>query len=128
MGSEDHGKLGHQIKVPTAEEIKNEALRYKKHGQVPGIAVNKGAVGFVNGDWSSPIVQVSCGNSHTVALTQNGEVYSWGHGKLGALGHGSDNDEPLPKQVKSLKNIVKVQCGSEFTLVLDEHGKLFAFG
>jgi len=69
MGSEDHGKLGHKIKVLTAEEIKNEALRYKKHGQVPGIAVNKGAVGFVNGDWSSPIVQVSCGNSHTVALT-----------------------------------------------------------
>jgi hypothetical protein len=32
MGSEDHGKLGHQIKVPTAEEIKNEAIRYKKHG------------------------------------------------------------------------------------------------
>jgi hypothetical protein len=32
MGSEDHGKLGHKIKVLTPQEIKNEAIRFKKHG------------------------------------------------------------------------------------------------
>lgn len=34
------------------------------------------------------ISQVSCGNEHTLALTENGLVYSWGLGKLGALGNG----------------------------------------
>lgn len=47
MGSEDHGKLGHQIKELTKEEIKAEELRYKKHGLVPGVSVKKGAVGLV---------------------------------------------------------------------------------
>jgi hypothetical protein len=51
MGSEDHGKLGHLIKSLTALEIKNEDIRYKKHGKVPGVSVNKGAVGFVKGSW-----------------------------------------------------------------------------
>jgi hypothetical protein len=61
-------------------------------------------------------------------LTEAGEVYSWGQGKLGALGHGSENDEKLPKKIEGLKDIVKIECGSEYTMALDKNGKLFAFG
>lgn len=82
----------------------------------------------MKGDWQGPIVQVACGNSHTIALTEAGDVYSWGHGKQGALGHGGDNDEPTPKKIAGLKDIIKVDCGSEYTMALDKRGKLFAFG
>jgi len=46
----------------------------------------------------APIKQVACGAVHTLALTQEGQVYSWGDGKMGKLGHGSDLDcdEPTP--------------------------------
>ena len=38
------------------------------------------------------VVKVSCGNFHSLALTENGKVFSWGQGRFGALGHGrSDN-------------------------------------
>ena len=34
------------------------------------------------------ITQVSCGAEHTLALTETGTCYAWGHGKYGALGNG----------------------------------------
>ena len=34
------------------------------------------------------IVSVATSDSHCLALTAEGEVYSWGEGYYGALGHG----------------------------------------
>ena len=34
------------------------------------------------------MVSVSAGATHSLALTAQGEVYSWGHSDVGALGHG----------------------------------------
>ena len=39
-----------------------------------------------NGDVK--IVKVECGSGHTLALSSNGEVYSWGFGDNGCLGLG----------------------------------------
>jgi alpha-tubulin suppressor-like RCC1 family protein len=33
---------------------------------------------------------VSCGLRHTIAVTDTAEVYSWGRGIMGQLGHGDD--------------------------------------
>eukprot|EP00736_Rhodelphis_marinus_P000057 Rmarinus@m.14304 len=42
------------------------------------------------------VVAVACGRYHTLALTTNGEVYSWGQGGYGALGTSTDAcPEPL---------------------------------
>lgn len=40
----------------------------------------------------SPIVSIEVGVAHTCALTEPGQVYCWGAGFLGALGHGSTDD------------------------------------
>ncbi len=34
------------------------------------------------------VIRVECGNSFSIALTQNGDVYAWGIGKSGSLGLG----------------------------------------
>lgn len=67
---------------------------------------------------------------HTVALTEDGRVFTWGNGGTGALGHGDVENQALPREVEGLKEhkIVKVDCGSEHTIVLTDKGKLFAFG
>ena len=38
------------------------------------------------------VVQVACGHQHSVALTLRGEVWSWGRGDHGRLGHGDSRD------------------------------------
>ena len=94
MGTEDHGKLGHDTKVISEEDQQKEKERYKKAGYKPGSQSNQAAaIGFVNGAlFGRKIVAVDCGESHTVCVTEEGDVYSWGRGKFGALGHGTYDD------------------------------------
>jgi alpha-tubulin suppressor-like RCC1 family protein len=33
---------------------------------------------------------VSCGRRHTITVTATAEMYTWGHGVIGELGHGDD--------------------------------------
>ena len=48
---------------------------------------------------------VTCGWQHTMALTQQGKVLSWGYGEDGQLGHGDSNDCLSPKLVQALKDL-----------------------
>ncbi|KAF2304432.1 hypothetical protein GH714_031039 [Hevea brasiliensis] len=49
---------------------------------------------------SRKVVSVAAGEAHTLALTGDGCVYSWGRGMFGRLGIGSEVDALLPVQVK----------------------------
>ena len=46
------------------------------------------------------VVQVSCGYEHSMALNDDGDLYSWGHGEGGLLGHGELDDEATPKRIE----------------------------
>ena len=35
------------------------------------------------------VTQVACGQTHSMALTRDGRLYTWGNGGHGKLGHGS---------------------------------------
>jgi hypothetical protein len=45
---------------------------------------------------------VQCGWRHTIAMTDRGNVYSWGRGTSGQLGHGDAVDRATPKRVEIL--------------------------
>ncbi len=40
---------------------------------------------------STDTLTMSCGESHVVALTSDGEVYAWGNGRNGRLGTGNED-------------------------------------
>ena len=74
------------------------------------------------------VKHVSCGFQHTVAVTEEGEVYTWGYGRNGALGHGNYELVMLPKKVEGLQDIVKVDCGIDYTMCMDKTGRLYSWG
>ena len=45
------------------------------------------------------IRDVACGSSHSAAVTSSGELYTWGLGEYGRLGHGDNTTQLRPKQV-----------------------------
>jgi 5,10-methenyltetrahydrofolate synthetase len=45
------------------------------------------------------IIQIACGSEHSLAVTAGGDLYSWGWGEHGNLGHGTTTNEYLPKKV-----------------------------
>merc|ERR1712185_849122 len=48
------------------------------------------------------VLEIACGNEHVLARTSAGAVYTWGSGELGRLGHGDEDDRPLPERVAFL--------------------------
>jgi hypothetical protein len=113
MGNPNDGKLGHKVKDSRDPNTKLTAYR-------PSLVTKSAELDYVEfQDENIKIKQVSCGFTHTVALTEDGRVFTWGNGATGALGHGDAENHPVPKEVEGLKDhtIVKVDCGSEHTVV-----------
>ena len=47
------------------------------------------------------VVNISCGGAHSAAITATGELYTWGKGRYGRLGHGDGDDQIRPRLVRS---------------------------
>ena len=95
----------------------------------PTNIMNRAMIGYVNlGDESAKVKQVSCGYEHTVCILENGDLLSWGNNKNGQLGHGNQDESPLPKKIECNFKAEKVMCGAGYTIVQATNGKLYAFG
>ncbi|CAH0559020.1 unnamed protein product [Brassicogethes aeneus] len=107
-GEGEDGKLGHGNRLNLDKPKMVETLRSKK------------------------IRDIACGSSHSAAITSSGELYTWGLGEYGRLGHGDIVTQLKPKQVKALigHRIVQVACGSRDaqTLALSDDGMVFSWG
>lgn len=51
------------------------------------------------------IRDIACGSSHSAAITSSGELYSWGLGEYGRLGHGDNTTQLRPKLVRLYSNV-----------------------
>jgi len=76
------------------------------------------------------VVAVSAGGDHSLALTADGAVWSWGNGFYGKLGHGDEQQQLLPKKVEALagQRVVAVSVGEDHSLALTADGGFFTWG
>ncbi|OCH98002.1 hypothetical protein A8135_01910 [Legionella jamestowniensis] len=76
------------------------------------------------------IISIVSKNSHTLFLSEAGEVFSTGASYKGALGLGKIHNTKTPLQIDSLSNkvIKKIATGSFHSLCVDENGILYSFG
>lgn len=99
MGSTIYGQLGN----PTAD------------GKLPT---------RVDGNLSDIFIEeVACGSYHAAVLTSKAEVYTWGRGANGCLGHGDNENRNTPTLVEALKDkqVKRVVCGSNLTAAICLH-------
>jgi alpha-tubulin suppressor-like RCC1 family protein len=59
----------------------------------------------------SGVVEVACGDFHVLALNSAGEVWSWGQGADGQLGHGNASNQGTPSLIAGLPKIARIVCG-----------------
>lgn len=71
---------------------------------------------------------ISFGFEHCCILTSSGEVYSWGYGASGCLGHGSLLSSAIPTLISRLPRSVYIQCGAYHTAALTESEELYVWG
>ncbi|KAB1224986.1 Ultraviolet-B receptor UVR8 [Morella rubra] len=69
------------------------------------------------------VEEIACGSYHVAVLTSRTEVYTWGKGANGQLGHGDTDDRNSPSLIEALKDkLVKtIVCGSNFTAAICLH-------
>lgn len=99
MGSSDYGQLG----IPESA------------GKLPSCVHAKIENSFIE--------EIACGSFHVAVLSSQSEVYTWGKGGNGQLGHGENYDRSTPTRVEALKDrcIKNVVCGKNFTAVICLH-------
>lgn len=74
----EDGKLGHNNRITLDKPKLIETLRSKR------------------------VRDIACGSSHSAAITSAGELYTWGLGEYGRLGHGDNFTQLKPKLVQAL--------------------------
>jgi len=76
------------------------------------------------------IIDVSCGNKHTAALTSGGDVYCWGDNSRGQLGLGDFRKQHTPRRVMELqgKMVLQISCGAYHTGCIIDDETVFTWG
>ena len=101
------------------------------------VQVLKGA--SVNADESpnlERVAAISAGNNHSVALTSDGKVWSWGQNDKGQLGNNSYTNSSTPVGVvgggggsaSPLTGVSAISAGSDHSLALQSNGTVSAWG
>ncbi|XDC52371.1 hypothetical protein R6Z07M_003553 [Ovis aries] len=85
--------------------------------------------GCLSGVRVRTVVSGSCA-AHSLLITTEGKLWSWGRNEKGQLGHGDTKRVEAPRLIEGLSHevIVSAACGRNHTLALTETGSVFAFG
>ncbi|XP_065876398.1 ultraviolet-B receptor UVR8 [Euphorbia lathyris] len=77
------------------------------------------------------IISVTCGADHTMAYSESHtDVYSWGWGDFGRLGHGNSSDLFTPQPIRALHGlkIKQIACGDCHCLAVTMDGDVQSWG
>ncbi|WP_331669495.1 InlB B-repeat-containing protein [Bombiscardovia apis] len=78
------------------------------------------------------IIQVSAGNQHSLALTNDGHVYAWGSNTRGQLGDPTQAGGPQPVDLtaKSLlpNTVVQIQASNQYSVALTSNQHTYTWG
>lgn len=97
------------------------------HGTTTGRVTQPRQVGVLA---DRAVAQVACGKGHTLALTDKGDVYSWGCGDSGQLGLGRPQPNFVPRYVSALQGtpVAMIATGAAHAAVLSVYGRVYTWG
>ena len=83
-------------------------------------------------DIGEPIAKCVLGSNHSAIIATSGNIYTFGSGTSGVLGHDSENKSVLPRRIESLAKLeIKVKdvaIGSYHTVILTTEGEVWTMG
>ncbi len=84
---------------------------------------------FVSGVFNNGQIQkIAAGSTHTLAIRNNGTLWTWGKNDLGQLGDGTHTSHSSPKQLGTATNWVSVAAGSGFSVALAADNTVWLWG
>jgi len=74
------------------------------------------------------IISVAAGAFHSIALSDDGNLWAWGWNMYGQLGDGSQKNRNTPKKINSISKVKAVSAGYSHTIALKDDGTVWAWG
>ena len=78
----------------------------------------------VASDWQA----ISAGFQYSLALKNNGTIWSWGFNGNGEIGNGNTNQQNLPTQIGSSNQWIKISAGGSSSYAIKSDSTLFSWG
>ncbi|XP_060035470.1 RCC1 domain-containing protein 1 isoform X2 [Erinaceus europaeus] len=74
--------------------------------------------------------RLELGSEHALLLDAAGQVFSWGAGRHGQLGHGTLEAEPEPRPLEALQglSVARVAAGGWHSVCVSESGDIYIWG
>ncbi len=94
-----------------------------------GIQTTPQKVSFPNGVTSWKVV--AAGEYHTIAIGNDGNLYSWGFNAMGQLGLGNTTNQFIPQKVSFPNGVTSwtaIAAGAFYSLAVGNDGNLYAWG
>ncbi|KAI5616862.1 putative E3 ubiquitin-protein ligase HERC3, partial [Silurus asotus] len=157
-GSNSHGQLGHEkpgVKPELVGALDAQKIAGVACGQAHSLALSeqgqvfawgageRGQLGLGTAEEAirvprlikklceHRISQVICGNQHCIALSKDGQLFTWGQNSSGQLGLGKGETSSLsPQPLKSLCGIplAQISAGGDHSFALSLSGAVFGWG
>jgi Tol biopolymer transport system component len=108
-GNNEHGQIGNSTTTPAGCSECGVVLPF----QVSGL---------------TSVITIAAGHSHSIALKNDGTVWTWGSNSYGQLGDGSTTDRYTPIQVTGLTGIIAVASDRSHSIALKNDGTVWTWG
>jgi alpha-tubulin suppressor-like RCC1 family protein len=116
------------VTLVTAEIFTFGANGLFELGRDTGSTAYSQEMGVVNSLSGLNIVSIASSTAHSLILTSEGHVYSWGYNGCGAVGDGTTDTTNGVKLVAGLENIVAISAGDCTSSAITNLGELFFWG
>ncbi|OKL50798.1 protein kinase domain-containing protein [Buchananella hordeovulneris] len=73
------------------------------------------------------VTAIAAGDSHSMALTSDGHLYTWGRNHYGQLGDGTTENYPTPTRAP-LNSLAAIATGANHSMALTSDGHLYTWG
>jgi len=120
--------IGHGLALTADGDV--YSWGYNAHGRLgDGIDDHRSVPALVSALDEVHVTAIAAGSGHSLAVTADGDVYSWGFNKYGRLGDGI-TDRFVPALVSALDevHVTAVAAGSGHSLALTADGEVYSWG
>lgn len=104
---------------------------YNGKGQLGIGTTENHKIPFKCTNYPENIVDIKCGDNHTLVLTSNQDVYSCGGNDFGQLGRYMSTFGKFSaslEKINTLSEITRIECGIYHSLCIDKSKNLYVFG
>lgn len=156
-GFNDHGQLGHgsmeMLEARTSGKVSYATHFDERDGRESEFLASPTRLLYFQGSLAQhaepiPIQQICCGDYYSMALSREGDVFTWGEASEGQLGHGDAHpafqvafvdlhmlnsaytflSQPEPVLVLNDVEVVQISCRKNHSVALTRDGRVFEWG